>query len=158
MLWFEQRALRLMYVLINPLRCLFWRLSGVPGRGTKCIVEHNGKFLLVRINYAHKNWTFPGGGVKGKESYMKGAERELWEETGIESHSLMPIGEYTTLQCGRDNIVKCFYIKADNSKVEIDNFEIGQANWFSPQDLPSDRAPSVDRVIAFYREYEKNGL
>ncbi|MGD8405863.1 MAG: NUDIX domain-containing protein [Anaerolineales bacterium] len=37
-------------------------------------------------------WNTPGGGVEENESYEQAALRELWEETGIKSESLVHLG------------------------------------------------------------------
>lgn len=49
------------------------------------IVEHQGRFLLVRHCKpgVYDFWVAPGGGVEGSESLQAAAEREVYEETGL---------------------------------------------------------------------------
>jgi len=52
------------------------------------IIRPEDRFILA-ISRGHdtSNWGLPGGGVESGESYEQGAERELFEETGV---SLVP--------------------------------------------------------------------
>ena len=48
------------------------------------ILEINGKFLLVQENEGRwkGTWNIPAGSLEDNESFIEGAEREFFEETG----------------------------------------------------------------------------
>ncbi len=52
--------------------------GGIVIRETKVLLVHH-----VRSN-EYDFWVMPGGGLKGNEGIFKGAEREVWEETGFQ--------------------------------------------------------------------------
>lgn len=52
--------------------------------GARGIVEHAGKFLLVRNVVSPDFWCLPGGGIEPGEDVMSAIKRELIEETGVE--------------------------------------------------------------------------
>ena len=83
------------------------------------MVEHNGKFLMIRIAYGHKHWTFPGGGVDRGELPEMAVKREIREEVGIEVEKPLPIGEYFNTRHYSKDTVYCFY-----GKVASDYFNI----------------------------------
>ena len=141
---------RTFYLLVNPFRKLYWRIVQPETRGAKCLVLCDGKFLLTRLSYAHKRWTLPGGGVERNESFEEGALRELQEETGISLPAMDFFGEYKSRLHYKHNTVQCFSATVTNPQLVIDPLEITQAGWFSKNQLPSDRQPTVDTIIAMY--------
>lgn len=58
------------------------------------VIRYKDEVLVVK-NWIgmHNKWHLPGGGVKGKESPVQGAARELKEELGLEvsPHDLTPL-------------------------------------------------------------------
>lgn len=60
---------KIFWFFVNPIRKLYWFIFRPKTRGVKCIVENKGKFLLVKLNYAHHKWTIPGGGVKKRRIF-----------------------------------------------------------------------------------------
>lgn len=116
-------------------------------KGAKCLIENNGKFLLVRISYGHREWTIPGGGVKKDEAFKVAARREAYEEVGIQVGNLKKIFEYKqNIEYKRDN-VKVYYAKVTSPQFKIDETEIAEAGWFSPHELPTNRRPSLDKIF-----------
>ena len=118
------------------------------------VVENDGKILMVRLNYAHKKWTFPGGGVKKKESFAAAALRELEEEVGIQTGHLVEMGEYFSERDFKKNIVKCFYLHPNSSLVKIDNFEIVESGWYNSGELPANCSFAVPQVIEIYKNFK----
>jgi len=86
------------------------------------VVENDNKILMVRIGYAHKKWTFPGGGVKKDETFEEAVMRELNEECGIKTQEVVEIGEYTSESNFKKNTVKCFYLSVDSDFVKNRQF------------------------------------
>ena len=101
------------------------------------------KILLVRHFRPGKHdfWAGPGGGAEGAEELWQTAEREAFEETGlrVKARTMTYIDELVD-DWGR--IVK-FWFLADYVSGEIDvsanpaeNESIGEAGWFSRENLP----------------------
>lgn len=58
-----------------------------------CMVYDNDKILLqYRIKEDWKGVTFPGGHIEKKESFVKGIEREVFEETGLKIKNIRICG------------------------------------------------------------------
>jgi ADP-ribose pyrophosphatase YjhB (NUDIX family) len=141
--WFATRPIRRAYGFIfRPLR-----------RSVKVLIKNENNILLVRPNYAHRNWTLPGGKVRRGETYENGAQREVLEETGIGATELQYIGEYETVFQFQPNTVKVFLVDATSTDVYADGIEIKECKWFPIDDLPSDRTPRLDSFIKMYKSY-----
>jgi len=140
------------YHILNPIRKSYWFIFRPKTKGVKCVVEFQGKILLARLSYAHKLWTFPGGGVNRNESFCNAAIREVKEETGIDVMDVKEIGEYMNYKEYKIDTVKCFGAKATNSIIEIDESEIIEAEWFEPEDLPDDRVRQVNNILKMYNK------
>ena len=119
-------------------------------RGVKCLVQDSAnRFLLVKISYAHKKWTLPGGAVEENESFKQAAVRELREETGIELPTLTFFAKYE----GTNPIqhpVQCFYGKTGAEKTAAEPMEIDEIGWFSPDDFPENRSDRIDKVYELF--------
>jgi 8-oxo-dGTP pyrophosphatase MutT (NUDIX family) len=150
----NKKTKKLYYFFRNPVYKLYCFIFRPKSLGVKVIVENDKKFLMVRIGYAHKKFTFPGGGVEKNESFEEAAKRELEEETGIKTQQLTEIGEYTSDRNYKKNIVKCFYLKTDSSFIKIDNFEIIEADWYSQDQFPKDRSSSVAEIFGIYENFK----
>ena len=142
------------YKIIHPILKYYWFVFRPKTRGVKCLIENNGKFLLVKLNYAHHKWTIPGGGVKRGESFLGAAIRETKEETGIEIFEPIFIGSYTGIIEYKNDSVEVYLAHSHDIVYKIDPVEIKEAKWFSVNELPNDRAASVDRIFKFYEEFK----
>lgn len=126
----------------------WWFLRRPHTRGAKCVILCDDKVLLVRPAYGHELWMIPGGGVHAQETFLEGAHRELWEETGIKTH-LTYFYEYQQSREFKHDSVQCFYGRVGSDiTVSIDNFEIIDYRWFSQNALPGDRSPSVSIILS----------
>ena len=48
------------------------------------IFDDSGRILCVRMNYAERAWTTPGGRVEAGESPFAALRREVLEESGLD--------------------------------------------------------------------------
>ena len=141
--------IRTYYFFINPVKKLYYFIFRPKTRGVKCIIEHNGYFLLTRLGYAHKKWTMPGGGVKKHETWEEGIRREVFEEVGIKLDKVEKIGEYESTKYYKRDTVVVFHSVVPTLDFKIDGIEITEAKWFLPQEFPVDRVPRVDKLLEF---------
>ena len=116
-------------------------------RGVKCVLEYEGKILLVRLSYMPSTWGIPGGGVEPGESFVDAARRECWEELGIQVGSLEQIGEYSNSVEYKNDRIHCFCARVDSPRVVIDEVEVVEARWVNPQELPQRVRPHVVNVL-----------
>ena len=136
----------------KPLRKTYRHLFRPSLRGVKVVILNKNKVLLVRPNYAHRQWTFPGGHVDSDETFEKAAIREVAEEVGLKLESLSFIREYETMRDGCKNIVRVYVANTNIRYVQVDEIEIREAAWFPLESLPQDRVTRVDETLAIYRE------
>ena len=76
---FEHKIKKIYYFFRNPVYKVYCFMFRPKSLGVKVVVENNNKLLMVRIGYAHKRFTFPGGGVNKNESFEEAGKRELEE-------------------------------------------------------------------------------
>lgn len=80
------------------------------------ISDENSRILCVRMNYATRAWTTPGGRVEPGESPLDALKREVLEESGldVEAGELVgvyskpykdDIGPFLSSKCGRSQRV-----------------------------------------------------
>lgn len=107
------------------------------------LVLRDAKILLVRHHRpgVHDFWAAPGGGVEGNEELARAAERETFEETGINvvATRLAYIDE---LWSAEQRVLK-FWFLADHVSGKIDitanpapGESIVEADWFGLDALP----------------------
>ena len=97
---------------------------GVPSAG--CLAVDNGELLLVKIMGG--TYGPPGGSTKRNESAQCAAERETWEETGVQ----VSAGE---LAAEFDNGFRLYWCEAVSGReIEISRpIEIQHADWYAPE-------------------------
>ena len=96
---------------------------GVPSAG--CLVVHNGEVLLVEITGG--TYGPPGGSVDNDESAQCAAERETWEETGVQVSAIELAAEF-------DNGFRLYWCDAASGReIQISRpIEIQHADWYAP--------------------------
>jgi ADP-ribose pyrophosphatase YjhB (NUDIX family) len=141
------------YRIANPIRICYWFIFRPETKGAKCLIQYGNKFLLIRISYGHKCWTIPGGGVDRGETFKQAAIREAYEEAGVKVFDADFFYTYSQAIYYKQDTVEVYYAKVDSPYFKIDNGEIMEANWFERDELPSDRVPSVDKILNQYDQY-----
>lgn len=127
------------------------------------IFDDDAQLLCVRMNYANKNWTTPGGRVERGEKPSKALEREVREETGFNVSVGDLIGIYAKPY--EDDIVLSFEAHILSREEWKPNEEITEVRWFPSHALPKEMTKVVEIRIkdAFsgkrgvYRELNKDG-
>ncbi len=105
------------------------------------IVDGKLKVLLIKrgVKPFRGSWAIPGGFVREDEDLFSAAERELYEETGVENSYLEQL--YTFGDTGRDprgRVISVAYMAlARNSEVELKaSSDASDVKWFDIEDLP----------------------
>ncbi len=124
---------------------LYWFIFRPKTQGVKCVIEHNGKYLYIRNSYGKGRWTFPGGGIKRKESPEEATRREVYEEVGLVLNEMRPLGSFVNTTEYKVDTIYCFHANVDSSKYKTDNFEIEEAKWASQ--LPQPLSPVVKKIL-----------
>jgi len=97
------------------------------------------KVLLVRrgLDPYKGQWAFPGGFLKMDETARQGAQRELWEETSLETEAIRELGTFTDVHRDpRERVITiAFYALIRPSEV-VGGDDAEEAAWFPIDKLP----------------------
>lgn len=114
----------------------------------------DGQILLI---YRHNKWDLPKGKVDYNETFENAALREVKEETGIKSHSIVKriTDTYHTYSINNQLVLKQtswfeMIIESPEKLVPQTIEGITEVKWFSPEDiypLVSKMYPSVHDVL-----------
>jgi ADP-ribose pyrophosphatase YjhB (NUDIX family) len=144
---------KIFWSFANPIRSVYRFIVRSNGRAVKVmILKDNQHMLLVRPNYGHRLWTFPGGAVESHESFEEAAHREVQEEVALQLSSLKFMGEYHRVHDFMKVTAHAFVASPASTDFLVDGIEIKEARWFSVDNLPPDRAANVDRIVGLYKE------
>jgi 8-oxo-dGTP pyrophosphatase MutT (NUDIX family) len=142
-----KRFIRLGYNVAARVRVVYWFLFRPQTTGVKCVVQHEGLWLMIRNSYGKGHWTFPGGAVDRGEEPADAAIREVREEVGIALGSVEPIGAYRSNRQYKRDTVHCFVANVSTADHEIDMTEVIESAWVSPSALPAFRSMAVDQIV-----------
>ncbi len=121
------------------------------------VAVFGGKVLLIkRKNQPFKgSWALPGGHVEKAELLVKAAERELFEETGVEVKGLKQFGVFDAIDRDprRRTITVAFCGEAKSGKTKAGS-DAKEAKWFSFNRLPK-LAFDHDEIIEMFRKMKK---
>ncbi len=142
---------RTAYRLAHWMLRMYWAVRRPHTRGALVAVWNNGELLLVKNSY-RRQYTLPGGYVRGSESVQEAGARELREECGI----TVPASEIRLAYNAtkrfehRDDEVTIVEIELETRpRIAVDNREVV---WASFKSLPSVRALPVGPHL---REYPR---
>jgi len=130
---------RLAYALLR----LYWFVFRPDVLGVRCVIEHEGRVLLIRHTYGDRRWNFPGGAVKRGEKPEAAARREAEEEVGIRLPRLVQFKEFTSTDKHMRDHVYCFRGAAPGADITIHRGEVREARWFAWDELPEDLSPDA---------------
>lgn len=98
------------------------------------IVDDGGRILCVRMNYATRGWTTPGGRVEASESPPHALQREVREESGLDVNDDGLVGVYCKPY--KDDIVLFFRARVLGRNPRQPNDEISEMGYFGRDELP----------------------
>jgi mutator protein MutT len=122
--------------------------------GVKCVIEHDGRWLMIRNSYGPGHWTFPGGAIDRGETPEQAVRREVREEVAISLDGVEPIGSYFSKKQYKRDTVYCFRADVSSSVHEIDDREVVESAWVPAEALPEFRGPAVDRIVRMLDKLE----
>ncbi|MFE2540509.1 NUDIX domain-containing protein [Actinacidiphila glaucinigra] len=102
---------------------------------TGVVRDGEGRVLLLRHRLwpEDRPWGLPTGFAKAGEDFRDTVAREVREETGLDVEA----GELVHLKSGyRLRVEVAYAAKLVGGSLKIDSFEILEATWVSPNDLP----------------------
>lgn len=141
---------RLAYRNAYRLMRIYWALRHPHVHGALVAIWHDGKILLVQNSYVPYR-SLPGGYVHSHETGRDAALRELREETGIHADGadLKPVIDERHDWEGKHEHIEIFDLDVtDRPRVAIDNREVVDAGFFSPEEaLRLELFPPIRRVI-----------
>jgi ADP-ribose pyrophosphatase YjhB (NUDIX family) len=131
---------------------LQWRILWI--RNAKFIVgvtgvvrDPDGKVLLLRHRFwpRHSQWGLPSGHANKGEPFEETVAREVAEETGL----TVKVGRLVSLNSGYRFRVEVAYeaVVTGDREPKVDGFEVLEAQWFEPHELPQGLLPSHRRLI-----------
>jgi ADP-ribose pyrophosphatase len=105
---------------------------------TRIIIAEGNKVLVTRNWISDGKWSLPGGGLHQKEPILQGAQRELFEETGlrVSQEQLRYVGKQTYRNYGHTFVFHTFVARdVDMSDLRRQKHEISRTAWISPANL-----------------------
>jgi 8-oxo-dGTP diphosphatase len=126
-------ALRLGFRLAR----VWWHLRRPHHEGALVAIYVGQALLLVKSSY-RSEWNFPGGSLHPGEAPEAAAQREMAEEIGLPSYTLIPAGSVRGIWDGRRDRVHFFELHLDAlPELRLDKREIVAAHLASPEELNS---------------------
>ena len=98
------------------------------------IFDDRERILCVRMNYATRAWTTPGGRVEVGESPIAALKREVLEECGLDVVEDGLVGVYSMPL--KDDLVLFFRARVLGRNQWQPNDEISAIGYFGRDDLP----------------------
>ncbi len=142
--------MELFYKLANSLRRIYWFIFRPNTVGVKCLIEHDGEYLLIQTSYSGTYWTLPGGGVKKNEKLEDAARREVKEELGIEIGNIQKLGFYNSTAEYKKDTVYLFRAHVDEKDFKK-NHEVSMAQWFPKDGLPEHTSTAIRKILPLIR-------
>jgi ADP-ribose pyrophosphatase YjhB (NUDIX family) len=113
---------------------------------TGVVRDDAGRVLLLRHRMwpPEKPWGLPTGYANKGEEFQKTIVREVKEETGLD----VKVGRLVHLKSGYKLRIEVAYeALVVGGSLNLDNFEILEAQWFTPTELPDGMQDSHRQLI-----------
>ncbi|MDN3055323.1 NUDIX domain-containing protein [Streptomyces sp. SRF1] len=128
---------RLWRIIRGPMQWrILWLAHSKFMAGITGIVKDDADRVLLlrhRMWPSGRQWGLPTGYARAGEDFGQTVVREVREETGLEVKS----GRLVQLTSGYKLRIEVAYeAQLVGGELKIDSFEILEARWFSPDDLP----------------------
>jgi 8-oxo-dGTP diphosphatase len=125
----------------------WWYLRRPRHEGALVAIYVGPALLLVKSSY-RSEWNFPGGSVQPGEAPDAAAQREMEEELGLSSYTLLPAGSACGIWDGRRDRVHFFELHLDClPELRLDNREIIAVHLASPEEL---QGIALTKAVAAY--------
>lgn len=126
--------------------------------GASVIVENEKGEILLQRRTDNGLWAYSGGAVELYEQVEDAARRELWEETGLEAHSLELLGVFSgeelryTYPNGDQvsNIDVVYLCRKYTGTLKCQRGEVEALAFFDPSALPAPLFPTQLPAIRAY--------
>ena len=138
------------YQLIFSIKRLYWFLFRPRSYGIKCILENDGRILMIRRTFGTDKWVFPGGAIRAGEDAQVAARREIQEDPGAALAELRGLGSFTQTVHYRQETIHCFSAQVLPESIHHDKEKILEIGWFQPLELP-ELTPISKSVMALYK-------
>ncbi|MFH1129350.1 MAG: NUDIX hydrolase [Patescibacteria group bacterium] len=137
-----------------PIVRLYWFIFRPKTSGVKCVIENNGKILIIRNVYGKRMWTFPGGTINKNETPENAVKREVREEVGLEIVNIRFLGDFVSEVEYKKDKIYCFSAKSSQLELKTRKSEILEADWFLPSELPQPFGPVAQKIRELYDQFE----
>ncbi|MCB9421167.1 MAG: NUDIX domain-containing protein [Ardenticatenaceae bacterium] len=127
---------------------VYWHIFQPINFGAQVMLVRDGQVVLVRHTYK-MGWSFPGGGVKRKESVETAVRREAMEEVGGTLGEVKLIGIYDNLRGPTSDHITLFLCHDFELNGKSDD-EIAEVKFFPLDQLPEDIGRGTRRRIEEY--------
>lgn len=143
---------------------MFWYNNFVRSMNSQigvCIILKNNSYVVLgkrRNSYQSGTYGLPGGRLAGKESLFAAAKRELFEETGLNAHSVEYLGVIREWQEDKQwNFIHFIFIcKEFAGSVEVKEPEKCEGwDWYSLDNLPLPLLPGHKAAIEMFGDKAK---
>jgi 8-oxo-dGTP pyrophosphatase MutT (NUDIX family) len=137
-------AIRCAYVGLR----LYWFLARPQVSGVKCVITHDDDVLLVRHTYGNRSWDLPGGQIRRREVPVDTARREMTEEIGRLIEEWVNLGELHVETNHHHDNLHLFHGRLGDRRIELDQVEIDDAEWFPRDGLPANLGRFVRPILS----------
>ena len=124
------------------------RVAPLHTVGSLCMIEHDGRLLLLRQRH-RRGWTLPGGLINRGESAARAVEREVAAETGLVVRVGLPFATVVDPSSRRVDVL--FWVVANSSPAVRAAGEAIGADWLAPADSGVIDEPTSQAFAEFAR-------